>query len=73
MDNQRILVFVRKGNKVLSINKRGSKTIKAVALSSSRYKHCVVDSDYMTVGRCTLHLCRDEMLSYLLLFDPAVL
>lgn len=46
---------------------------KATALSTIHYKCCVVDPDYMTVDRCTLHLCRNDMLSNLFLFDPAVL
>lgn len=37
---------------------------KAIALSSIHHKCCVVDSDYMTVDRCTLHLCRNDRLSY---------
>ena len=40
---------------------------KAIPLSTIPYKLCVVDSDYMTADRCTLHLCRNDMLSYLFL------
>lgn len=43
---------------------------KAVALSTIHCKYCVVDSDYMTDDRCTLHLCRSDTLSYLFLLTP---